>query len=43
MVEASINGSGQYVYEEFNSGNEDQEIQNAASLWQVRVGIDYKF
>ena len=43
MVEASINGNGQYVYEEFNSGNEDQEIQNAASLWQVRVGIDYKF
>jgi hypothetical protein len=43
MVEASINSNGQYVYEEFNAGNEDQEIQNAASLWQVRVGIDYKF
>jgi hypothetical protein len=43
MVEASINGNGQYVYEAFNSGNEGQEIQIAASLWQVRVGIDYKF
>ena len=43
MVEASINDAGQYVYEEFNQGNEEQEVQNAASLWQIRVGIEYKF
>ena len=43
MVEASINDAGQYVYEEFNAGNEEQDIQNDPSLWEVRVGISYKF
>ncbi|KGJ89961.1 TonB-dependent receptor [Colwellia psychrerythraea] len=43
MVEISGNADGQYVYDKFNSGNQDQEIQNAASLWQIRVGVDYKF
>ena len=43
MVEATINDQGQYVYESFNKGNEDQEVQNRASLWQIRVGINYKF
>ncbi|WP_019027580.1 TonB-dependent receptor [Colwellia piezophila] len=43
MVEATINDSGQYVYHEFNQGNEKQEVQNRASLWQVRVGVNYKF
>lgn len=43
MVEASIQDDGTYLYEEFNQGNEQQEVQNRASLWQVRVGVNYKF
>ncbi len=43
MVEMSINDAGQYVYEEFNAGNEEQEIYNDASLWEMRVGVRYTF
>ena len=43
MVVTSINDEGQYVFEEFNQGNEKQEIQNKASLWQIRAGVEYKF
>ncbi len=43
MVEASINDQGQYVFEEFNDGNQEQDIQNKPSLWEIRVGVSYKF
>ena len=43
MVEMSMNDAGQYVYEEFNEGNEEQEIYNDASLWEMRVGVRYTF
>jgi len=43
MVEASINDSGQYVFERFNDGSQALSIENDPSLWEVRVGIDYKF
>lgn len=43
MVEASINDQGQYVFEEFYSGNEEQTVQIEPSLWEVRVGLTYKF
>ena len=43
MVSASINDQGQYVYESFNEHNIDQDIQNKPSLWQIRVGVSYKF
>ncbi|GAA6206145.1 MULTISPECIES: TonB-dependent receptor [Thalassotalea] len=43
MVEMSMNDAGQYVYEEFNEGNEEQEIYNDASLWEIRFGVRYTF
>ena len=43
MVEASINESGQYVFERFNDGSQDLNIENDPSLWEVRIGVDYKF
>ncbi|MGI2259171.1 TonB-dependent receptor [Shewanella sp. GXUN23E] len=42
MVEASINDQGQYVYSRY-SGNDALNVQNEASLWQMNVGISYKF
>ncbi len=43
MVEMGMNDSGQYVFEEFNEGNDDQEIYNDASLWEIRMGVRYTF
>ncbi|NQZ82222.1 MAG: TonB-dependent receptor [Colwellia sp.] len=43
MVEMSINDAGQYVYEEFNAGNEEQTYYRDGSLWEVRVGVRYDF
>ena len=43
MVEASINDAGQYVYEAFNDGNQEQDIQVGPSLWEVRLGVSYDF
>ena len=43
MVEMSINGNGQYVYEAFNDGNQDQNFYKDASLWEMRVGVSYDF
>ena len=43
MVEISGNDDGQYVYEEFNDGNQEQDIQNGPSLWEVRIGVTYDF
>lgn len=43
MVEVSSNDAGQYVFEEFNDGNQEQDIQNKPSLWEIRVGVSYSF
>lgn len=43
MVNTSINDEGQYVYNEFNEYNADQDTKNNASVWQIRMGISYKF
>ncbi len=43
MVRATINDEGQYVYSRFNDGNQEQAIQYKPSLWEVRVGVSYKF
>jgi hypothetical protein len=43
MVEMSTNDAGQYVYEVFNGGNEEQTYYRDGSLWEVRVGVRYDF
>ncbi|MFT5759875.1 MAG: hypothetical protein ACI9LM_004659 [Alteromonadaceae bacterium] len=43
MVEMSINDEGQYVYEGFNAGNEEQTYYRDSSVWEVRVGVKYDF
>ncbi|MCC2616392.1 TonB-dependent receptor [Aestuariibacter halophilus] len=40
IIEASINDQGQYVY---SYNGYDQTIQRDASLWEVRLGVKYKF
>jgi hypothetical protein len=42
MLEMSIE-NGQYVYEEFYAGNEEQDIYKDASLWEMRIGVSYDF
>jgi hypothetical protein len=41
VISASFNDQNQYVYEEFNDA--EQSINRGASLWEVRVGVKYKF
>ena len=41
VVEASLNDSGQYVYESFNAS--EQSVARAPSLWEIRVGVKYTF
>jgi hypothetical protein len=41
VVNASLNDSGQYVYESFNTV--DQSVVRSASLWEIRVGVKYTF
>ncbi len=41
VISATINDNGQYVYEEFNRA--DQSVVRAPSLWEVRIGVKYKF
>ncbi|MEC9260138.1 MAG: TonB-dependent receptor [Pseudomonadota bacterium] len=43
VVGASINEDGQYVYEEFFGADQRESYSTAASLWEVRVGISYRF
>jgi len=43
MVEMSLQDNGKYLYEAFNSGNEDQNYYKDASLWEMRVGVSYDF
>ena len=40
VVETSINDNNQYVYDSFYK---PEPIIQQASLWEVRVGIEYKF
>ncbi len=42
MVGMSIE-DGKYVYEDFNSGNEEQTFYKDASLWEMRIGVSYDF
>ena len=43
IVEVSgINDAGQYVYENFTARDPERR-QTDASLWQVRVGVEYEF
>jgi len=42
MVSMSIE-DGKYVYEDFNSGNEEQNFYKDASLWEMRIGVSYDF
>jgi len=43
VVDASINENGQYVYNTFFGADQRENIQRGASLWEVRVGVNYKF
>ena len=43
VVGASINDDGQYVYEEFFGADQRDSYSTAASLWEVRVGVSYRF
>jgi hypothetical protein len=42
LVDASVNGNGQYVFEELlqTSG---ESIVTTASLWKARIGLSYRF
>ena len=41
-VQASINDAGQYVYESFIDPAGQTRVGDA-SLWSIRVGVNYKF
>lgn len=43
MVEGSINDQGQYVFERFYGDNADTTVENDPTLWEIRVGVNYKF
>ena len=43
VVEASVNDAGQYVYEEFFGADQRDSFSTSASLWEIRVGINYRF
>jgi len=42
VVSTSINAEGQYVYNSFTAPSM-QTVQNAPSLWEVRLGVKYTF
>ncbi|WP_299267138.1 TonB-dependent receptor [uncultured Psychrosphaera sp.] len=43
VVEAEINDAGGYNFKEFYSENAEQTTFATQSLWQIRVGVNYKF
>lgn len=43
VVEASVNDEGQYVYEAFYGADQRESFSTAASLWEIRVGVSYRF
>ena len=42
VVESSVNGSGQFVYENFRGATTTDTLDDF-SVWQARVGIEFKF
>jgi hypothetical protein len=42
LVDASLNGEGQFVYEELLQPP-GQSVVTAASLWKARIGLSYRF
>jgi hypothetical protein len=43
VVEARINSEGGYTFNEFFPANAEQDVFNTQSLWEIRVGINYRF
>ena len=43
MVDVDVNDDGSYTYNDFNAGNEELDIYPRGSLWQIRIGVNYKF
>ena len=41
VVQASVNGSNQYVFEEFFSQGQSRSAR--ASIWSLRFGFNYRF
>jgi hypothetical protein len=42
VVESSLNDAGQFVYENFRGANTTDTI-DSFSVWQARIGIEFKF
>ena len=42
VVESSVNDAGQLVYEEFRGATTTETI-DSFSVWQARIGIEFKF
>jgi len=42
VVESSVNDAGQFVYESFSGATTTDTIDDF-SVWQARVGIEFKF
>lgn len=43
MISMKMNDQGQYVYTGFNKNNAQQDVKNYGSLWQIRLGVNYRF
>ncbi len=43
MVRANINDDGQYEFTQFNEDNAVQDTKQNASVWQIRMGVSYRF
>ena len=44
MVNMSYDSDNdQYIYERFSKNAAQQDVQNSGSLWQMRVGVNYRF
>lgn len=43
VISASINDNGQYVYDSFSETAAEEEIYVDASLWEVVIGVNYRF
>ncbi|QJR81569.1 TonB-dependent receptor [Alteromonas pelagimontana] len=41
VVRVDQNDAGQYVYSSFS--NPEQSVQRGPSLWEIRIGVNYKF
>lgn len=42
VIESSVDAQGRYVFEEFNGGDIN-DVQEDASLWEARIGIEFRF